>query len=236
MWSWLGINLALLLISYLLGSFPTGYLLGRWLKGIDIREQGSGSTGATNVLRILGKGPGATVFFVDVLKGTLGIALLRWVYTQPWLPQPPREMGDITTWLPWMVIGCALAALLGHSKSIWLNFTGGKSVATGLGILLMLDWRMALATLGVFALVLAAGRWVSLSSVVAAMTVPLGLFLLGQPLPYLLLGMVGSLYVIGRHQSNLKRLLAGTEPRLGAKAIPEVASPETSDMPSKTTG
>uniref|UniRef100_B8HRY4 Glycerol-3-phosphate acyltransferase n=1 Tax=Cyanothece sp. (strain PCC 7425 / ATCC 29141) TaxID=395961 RepID=B8HRY4_CYAP4 len=211
----------LLLGSYLLGSIPTGYLLGRWLKGIDIREYGSGSTGATNVLRTLGKGPGLLVLLVDVGKGALAIALIRWVCSPNFVLLPPEILSP--DWIDWIVISGSLAAILGHSKPLWLSFKGGKSVATSLGILLALDWRIGLATLGVFGLVIALSRWVSLSSISAAIALPLLMLGFAQPLPYLLFALVGSGYVIGRHRSNIQRLLAGTEPRLGETA-PELSS------------
>lgn len=211
----------LLLGSYLLGSIPTGYLLGRWLKGIDIREYGSGSTGATNVLRTLGKGPGLLVLLVDVGKGALAIALIRWVCSPNFAVLPPEILSP--DWIDWIVISGSLAAILGHSKPLWLSFKGGKSVATSLGILLALDWRIGLATLGVFALVIALSRWVSLSSISAAIALPLLMLGFAQPLPYLLFALVGSGYVIGRHRTNIQRLLAGTEPRLGETA-PELSS------------
>lgn len=211
----------LLLGSYLLGSIPTGYLLGRWLKGIDIREYGSGSTGATNVLRTLGKGPGLLVLLVDVGKGALAIALIRWVCSPNFALLPPAILSP--DWIDWIVISGSLAAILGHSKPLWLSFKGGKSVATSLGILLALDWRIGLATLGVFALVIALSRWVSLSSISAAIALPLLMLGFAQPLPYLLFALVGSGYVIGRHRTNIQRLLAGTEPRVGETA-PELSS------------
>ncbi|HEY9827087.1 MAG TPA: glycerol-3-phosphate 1-O-acyltransferase PlsY [Stenomitos sp.] len=214
-------HVALLLIAYLLGSFPTGYLLGRWLKGIDIRNYGSGSTGATNVLRTLGKGPGAVVLLIDTIKGAVAIALIQWAYSanSPLLNWIPSDINP-SQWLPWVAVLAGLAAVLGHSRSVWLNFSGGKSVATSLGMLLMLNWQVGLATFGVFGLMLALSRIVSLSSVTGAIAAPLLMVYLHQPLAYILLGVVGGLYVIVRHRTNLQRLLAGTEPRLGEKPAP----------------
>lgn len=210
---WLTLGAAILLVAYLLGSIPTGYIAGRLTKGIDIREHGSGSTGATNVLRTLGKGPGILVLLVDMLKGVLAIALVHWVFKVATTSIPPTVNAD--NWLAWMVAASGLAALLGHSKSIWLGFTGGKSVATSLGVLLAMSWQVGVATLGVFGVVLALSRIVSLSSIAGAIAVSLLMLLLKQPLPYQLFAVAGGLYVILRHRSNIQRLFAGTEPRLG---------------------
>ena len=196
-------------IAYLFGSTPTGYLAGKLLTGIDIRERGSKSIGATNVLRTLGKWPALAVLLVDVLKGVGAIVFARWFY--PWfytLPSvtPPTAL-DLQTWVPWAVCLAGLAVLLGHSRSIWLNFTGGKSAATGLGA----------AT--IFGVVLVIFRIVSLSSMLAALTAIALIWGLEQPLPYRLLVIAGSIYVIVRHRANIQRLLAGTEPRLGQSSL-----------------
>ncbi|MBC6480211.1 MAG: glycerol-3-phosphate 1-O-acyltransferase PlsY [Hormoscilla sp. GM7CHS1pb] len=207
---WLAINGVLLLLAYLLGSLPTGYLAGRWLQGIDIREHGSGSTGATNVLRTLGKFPAIAVLLVDVLKGVLAIALVDLVYAFD-------PLHAIASWQPWMVTLAGLGAILGHSKSIWLNFKGGKSVATSLGILLAMSWQVGLLTMVVFGVGMAISRIVSLSSIAGAIALSGIMFLLGQPLAYELFAIAASLYAIWLHRSNIQRLLAGTEPKVGQK-------------------
>lgn len=203
-------TLASLAVAYLLGATPTGYLAGRLLKGVDLREHGSGSTGATNALRTLGPGPALVVLLLDVSKGAAAILLARGLYA--WVPAPVPE-----TWAPWGVALAGLAALLGHSRSIWLNFTGGKSVAAGLGVLLAMSWPVGLGGLAVFAVALAAFRIVSLGSILAALTAITLACALPQPLPYRLLVIAGGIYVIARHRANIQRLLAGTEPRLGQK-------------------
>jgi len=218
----------ILLGAYLLGSIPTGYIAAKLLKGIDIREHGSGSTGATNVLRTLGKVPGAFVLLIDAVKGVLAIALVYWCFTvtnQNFIPSTVD-----TQWLPSMVALAGLAAILGHSKSIWLGFSGGKSVATSIGLLLAMSWQVALATAGVFAIVMAISRIVSLSSICGAFAATIFMLVFHQPLAYVLFGVAGSLYVIVRHSSNIQRLLAGTEPRLGQK-LPIEKVDEVSNTP-----
>jgi glycerol-3-phosphate acyltransferase PlsY len=209
----------LLLAGYLLGSIPAGYLAGRWLRGLDIRQQGSGSTGATNVLRVVGKGPALVVLLIDVLKGTAAVLLARALLT----PQGvPLDGGEVASWSTdsW-VVAAGLAALAGHIWPVWLGWRGGKAVATALGMLLGLAWPVGLACLGVFLAVLTVSRIVSLSSVAAAVALPLlmlGWFQdqgLGLRWPYLALALLTSGLVIWRHRSNLSRLLAGREPKLG---------------------
>jgi len=218
---WLTISAAILLGAYLCGSIPTGYIAARILKGIDIREHGSGSTGATNVLRTLGKGPGLLVLVIDTLKGVGAIALVYGLFIFSVSQNIITPSVNASLWLPWMVTLAGLAAVVGHSKSIWLGFTGGKSVATSLGVLLAMSWQIGLSTLAVFGLVLALSRIVSLSSICGAIAVFILMLLMRQPLPYQLFALAGGLYVILRHRSNIQRLLAGTEPRLGQKLPPE---------------
>jgi glycerol-3-phosphate acyltransferase PlsY len=206
-----------LVIAYLLGSIPTGYLAGKLLRGIDIREHGSRSTGATNVLRTLGKWPALAVLVIDVLKGAAAIFVGRWFC--PWLagvlyPNAPTA-ADLQAWVPWAVSLAGIGALLGHGRSIWLNFTGGKSAATGLGVLLAMSWPVGLGAAAVFGIALALSRIVSLSSMLAALTAIILVCGFDHPWPYRLLVIAGGLYVILRHRANIQRLLAGTEPRLG---------------------
>ncbi len=199
---WLG-YFGLLVLSYLLGSLPSGYLAGRWLKGVDIRDFGSGSMGATNVLRTLGKGPAAVVFAIDVLKGTLVIVLARTVTT-----------GDEQS--AWVVLLAGLLAILGHSRPVWLAFRGGKSVAVSIGLLLGMQWQVALAVAAVWGLCFAATRIVSLGSVCGAIATPIFFYLWGAPLPFTLFGLLGGTYVVWLHRSNIARLRKGTEPRVGS--------------------
>ncbi len=191
-----------LLLAYLLGAIPTGYLISRWVADLDIRDVGSGSTGATNVLRQVGKGPALVVFLVDVAKGTTAVVLAR-----------SLQLGD-----EWQVLA-GLAALAGHIWPLWLGWKGGKAVATGLGMLLGLSWPVGLACFGVFVTVLSFSRIVSLASVSAAISLPLLMLwsFVGSSFrpAYLVLALIAMVLVVWRHRSNLKRLLAGSEPKIG---------------------
>jgi len=146
------------------------------------------------------------VLVVDVLKGMAAILLARWLY--PWL-------GASADGMPWAVCLCGLAVLLGHSRSIWLGFTGGKSAAPGLGVLLALSWPVGVGAAFVFLAVLALVRIVSLASMLAAVTAAILVCLLPEPLAYRLLVIAGGLYVLALHRANIVRLLAGTEPKVG---------------------
>jgi acyl phosphate:glycerol-3-phosphate acyltransferase len=205
----IAITTGVFLIAYLCGSLPTGYLAGKLLQGIDIREHGSGSTGATNVLRTLGKVPGSIVLLIDALKGVLAVTIAREIFTLDLFPTVPSH------WEDYLVPLAATGALLGHSKSIWLKFGGGKSVATGVGVLLAMSWQVGLATMVVFSLTIAISRIVSISSIVGALSVTLWMVVFARPLPAIVFAIVGGIYVTWLHRKNIDRLLAGTEPKLG---------------------
>ena len=189
-----------LLLGYLLGSIPSGWLAGRWLKGIDLREIGSGSTGATNVLRHVGKGPALVVFLIDVGKGAAAVLIAR-----------ALGLGD------WIQVLAGLAALAGHIWPVWLGFKGGKAVATGLGLFLGLAWPVGLASFGVFLAVFSLSRYVSLASVLAAISLPLLMAAGTDSNANLVVALVAMLLVLWRHRSNIKRLINGTEPKLSQK-------------------
>ena len=193
--------LLILAIGYLLGAMPNGYLAGRWLKGIDLRQCGSGSTGATNVLRNVGKGPALVVFLLDVGKGALAVLLAKQVGLNDWLQ-----------------VLAGLAALAGHIWPFWLGWKGGKAVATGLGLFLGLAWPVGLASLGIFLAVISIFRIVSLSSVSAAMALPVLMMATHQNKASITVSVVAMLLVLWRHRSNIERLIAGTEPKIGQKS------------------
>jgi acyl phosphate:glycerol-3-phosphate acyltransferase len=153
----------------------------------------------------------------DVAKGAAAIAVVGALV--PWLAerlsQAPATAAEVQVWLPWAVCLGGLAVLLGHGRSIWLNFTGGKAAATGLGVLLALSWPVGLGAAAVSAVVLAISRIVSLGSLLAALTAAVLICVIAHPLPYRLLVIAGAAYVTVRHRANIRRLTAGTEPRLG---------------------
>jgi len=196
-----------LLLAYLLGSIPTGFVLAKALKGIDIREHGSGNTGATNVFRVLGKGPGITALIVDLLKGVAAVLIMKWLISLAAGEAAALSGGD------WLCVLAALLALLGHSKSVWLGFSGGKSAATGLGVLLALAWPVGLGVAVVFGVFLAVTRTVSVGSIAAALSAGIFMAVTAQPISYVVLAAAGGLYVVLRHKANISRLLAGTEPK-----------------------
>jgi acyl phosphate:glycerol-3-phosphate acyltransferase len=134
--AWIAYSVLISVVAYLCGSIPTGYWLGKVLQGIDLREHGSKSTGATNVLRTLGKGPAAATLLVDLLKGVAAVAFACWLYSLPVVVATKPAAFDFDAWLPWAITAAALLAILGHSRSIFIRFSGGKSAATGLGVLL----------------------------------------------------------------------------------------------------
>ena len=213
----MGSVLVVAVIAYFIGCTPFGYLTGRILKDIDIREHGSGSTGATNVLRLLGKRPALFVFLADVLKGAVAILCAGWICIKFIGLQPVASAAniDLHALVNWAACAAGFAVLLGHSCSFWLNFKGGKSAATGLGVLMAMSWPVGLGAAAIFGVTLAMFRIVSLSSMLAVLAAIALIFGLEEPLPYRLLVATGGVYVIIRHRANIRRLSAGTEPRLG---------------------
>lgn len=188
----------LIFAAYVIGSVPTGYLLGK-LRGVDVRTIGSGNVGATNVARAVGKSQGIITLIADAAKGYLP------VFTALQLGQ------DSLT-----VALTAIAAFLGHLYPLFLNFRGGKGVATGFGALLALAPMATLVLVVVFALTAVATRIVSLGSLATAVAAPLSLWLFHQPAAIVAMGCFLGAMVIMRHRANIRRLLAGTEPRFGA--------------------
>ncbi|MBD0369826.1 MAG: glycerol-3-phosphate 1-O-acyltransferase PlsY [Pyrinomonadaceae bacterium] len=195
----------ILVIAYLLGSIPFGYLLVRLLAGADVRETGSGGTGATNVSRRAGKLAGVVTLLLDALKGALAVILARMFLTE--------DFG-----VNWWVAASVVLAIAGHCFPVWLGFRGGKGVATGVGAFLVLS-PLAVACAGLlFILIVWATRYVSLGSITAAAVLPLFVWILGgywKPTPALaplfMAALAGASIIIFMHRANIGRLLSGTE-------------------------
>jgi acyl phosphate:glycerol-3-phosphate acyltransferase len=184
-----------LLLGYLLGSVPFGLILTRVFGAGDLRSIGSGSIGATNVLRTGRKGLAAATLLLDAAKGFLAVSIAA-------------------RWSPEVAGFAAVGAILGHCFPVWLKFNGGKGFATAAGVCLALAWQVLLVGAVIWAAVLAASRISSVSSMSAVIGTPLAAWLLGMPalVPVLL---AIALIVIIQHRSNISRLIAGTEPRVG---------------------
>ncbi len=202
-------SLLLVVGAYLLGSIPTGYLLMRIFRKQDIRTIGSGNIGATNVLRSGAKGLGAATFFADMLKGCAAVGL--GILLAPHLAHlaPARSIAAIA----------ALMAVLGHMFPVWLGFKGGKGVATGFGVFLVAAPAAALAAIAVFAVLLAFTRYVSLSSIIGAASFPVFAWFLVQgekPVLFIVVQSVVALLIIVKHHQNIRRLLNGTENKIGS--------------------
>jgi len=199
------------LFAYLLGSIPFGYLIVRWEKGIDVRKTGSGSTGATNVMRNLGIAGFIVTFILDVGKGTFAVLLASRLTSVDarWFPLS----GD-ARW----IAAASVAAILGHCFPVWLKFRGGKGVATGVGVFIALAPLQVAIVLGIFAIVVAIGRYISLGSIVATAAFPLAVYFMQHPPLPMVLGAAGSaLIIIAMHHANIRRLLKGTENKVGKK-------------------
>jgi glycerol-3-phosphate acyltransferase PlsY len=193
------------ILSYLIGSIPVAYIFGRLLKGIDIREHGSGNMGATNAFRVLGKGPGTVVLILDIIKGIIPVTLLA-------------NALDQGAALSLVII--SVAAVAGHNWTVFLGFKGGKGMATSLGVLIGLAVQLpglrivlGLATLTWLVLFLLFG-FVSLASIAAAMALPVLMVVFEAPFPMKVMGIVLCIFIVFRHRSNIKRLAKGQENRV----------------------
>jgi len=193
-----------IILSYFLGSIPTSYIMGRLLRGIDLREYGSGNVGATNAFRVLGLAPGLIVLLIDILKGLLAILLIsRLALKGP----TPNE---------WIKVFCGIAAIGGHNWTIFLKFKGGRGVATSIGVFFALVPQAIGIALVVGLVVIALSHYVSLGSLSGAVLFPILVAFLPfeWPLPYFWLALLAALLVIIKHIPNIKRLIKGKENRL----------------------
>jgi glycerol-3-phosphate acyltransferase PlsY len=190
-------KILLVVAAYLLGSIPFGYLIVRGKGGGDIRATGSGGTGATNVSRRIGRAAGVLTLLLDAAKGCLAVVVAKSV------------SGD-----DWVIAIAAIAALVGHIFPVWLGFRGGKGVATGVGIFLVLAPLALLCAAVVFVAIVLLTRYVSLGSIAAAILIPVLVWVQSDSRPLLVAALVGAALIVFAHRGNIQRLLSGTESRI----------------------
>lgn len=193
--------IAMLVSAYLLGSIPFGLLIVKNFCGIDIRSVGSGNIGATNVLRAAGPKLAAVVFAMDVVKGLIPTLAAKQLF--------PGEA--------WIIVATGMAAIMGHTLSLFLRFKGGKGVATGLGVIIGLDPRIAGIGFGIWLLIVAITKYISLASIIAAVSITTMMCLFHQHIAYQIVVTFVAAFVIFKHRSNMVRLIQGKEPHIGQK-------------------
>lgn len=200
--------------AYLIGSIPFGLIVGKIGYGKDIRQYGSGNLGATNTFRVLGPLPGLLVLILDALKGILAVGLASYFFPNaPSLIQHPQ---NTNFYHALVVVLAGMAAICGHNWSIYLKFSGGKGIATGAGVLLMLVPMIVLILLVIWAVITAITRYVSLASIIIALIFPILMIIFySHNFPYIVFGLAAATVVIYKHKSNIKRLLAGEESKIG---------------------
>lgn len=191
-------------LSYLAGSIPSAYLLGR-LKGIDIRQHGSRNVGATNAIRVLGKGLGILTLVMDMGKGLLAVCVIAPLFSL----HLKNSSG--------LQLACGIASICGHNWTCFLKFKGGKGVATSAGVFLGLAPLVTLCLTIVWVITAFLTRYVSVASIVASMALPIFLFIFNKPTSWVLAGLFLSWVSIWKHFGNIKRLLNGTENKIGRK-------------------
>ena len=204
------ITILLMVLSYILGSVPNALWIGKVFKGIDVREHGSKNTGSTNAARVLGVKLGILTLILDISKGlvpTLIAILLKVDFFE--------NLTKIEN-LDYVLVG--ICAILGHVFSIFMNFKGGKAVATTLGVFLVLVPKAVLFAAIVFFVVFAIFRYVSLSSIFAAVSLPIFTYFLYQQIIYVILGILIAILIIVKHKSNIERLKNGTESKFSLKS------------------
>jgi glycerol-3-phosphate acyltransferase PlsY len=193
---------ASLILSYLIGALNFSFLYGKFFRGIDIREHGSGNAGATNTLRVLGKGPGILVFVLDVLKGVAAVAIGHWA----------ASPGQI-----WVPVLCGLLAIVGHNWPVYLGFRGGKGVATTIGAMAALAFVPTLIACAIAVAAIAVSRYVSLGSLLIALALPILLLIMHRPPEIVWASVVLCLFVFIRHRTNIVKLWNGRENKLGSR-------------------
>jgi glycerol-3-phosphate acyltransferase PlsY len=208
--------LALIVVSYLIGSIPFSYLVARIVGGTDLREAGSRNVGATNVARTVGRSAGVVALLLDIAKGYAAIEVARWIVSRPDWPFAMVSGSPFHSREMWITLA-GLIAVLAHMFPVWLRFHGGKGVATAAGVFLALDPLVVAAAAIVFLIVIVSTRFVSLSSIVSAASIPVFMRFLAHDAPFwrIVISILIAIAVITKHHSNIARLTQGTERRMG---------------------
>lgn len=187
-------------LSYLVGSIPFGVIIGRVLKGVDIRDSGSGNIGAANAIRTLGLVPGILVLLLDIAKGVFAVYLSTHLM--------PKEFIHL------MNVAAGLTAIIGHNYSIFLKFKGGKGIATSFGVFVALNWQIALICLATYIIIVAITRYSSLGSLSGTFAMPVCMYIFHQPVEYFWFSVIAAAFAFYKHKENIKRLLKGEEIRM----------------------
>ena len=202
--------LGVIIIGYLLGAIPFGVIISKLVRGIDVREYGSGSMGMTNVMRTVGAKAGLIVLVADVLKGSAAVALAWAIFHSP-----NHDM------VHWGQMAGGVAAVIGHSWPVYIGFRGGRGISTAFGAILVISWPIGLICLAAFLLMVAIFRYISLGSISGASALVIAMVVsytcYSGPIAYLSFALVVAVIVIFRHRANIKRLLSKTEPKIGHK-------------------
>ena len=202
--------IGIVVIGYLLGAIPFGVIIGKMVRGIDVREYGSGSMGMTNVMRTVGAKAGLIVLIADLLKGAMAVALALAIFYSA-----DHDM------VHWGQMAGGAAAVVGHSWPIYIGFRGGRGISTAFGAILVIAWPIGLICLATFLLMVAIFRYISLGSIsgAIALVVAMDIFYMNnlEPFAYLVFALVVAPIVIFRHRANIKRLLSKTESKIGQR-------------------
>lgn len=202
-------NVMAIVVAYLMGSIPSAVWIGKIFYGIDVRQHGSGNAGATNTFRVLGKTAGAVVLAMDVSKGLGSIALLAWFN-----PYEAETVAQVN-----FKLAVGIAAVIGHIFPVFAGFKGGKGVATLLGIVIALHWQAALICIAIFLIIFLLTHYVSLGSMITAISFPILFFLFFRPVPLSLIyfSMVIAVLVLITHQKNIERLMRREENKMNIR-------------------
>lgn len=194
------LKIVAIILCYLLGSVSFSVLLAKILKGIDIRQHGSGNAGATNTLRVLGKGPAILVLVLDVLKGVAAVWIGKW-------------LGGDNVWMPGL---CGIAAIAGHNWPLYFRFRGGKGIATAIGVLVSLCFLPALYAGIIAILSIVFTRYVSLGSLIFVVLTPVFILIMNFPWSVFWTSLIICIFAIWRHRTNIEKLVHGRENKLGS--------------------